>query len=529
MSQTGTTTEPQHDNVRPLCPAWLSTIATIILAAIILPLFVCAPVTSDTSLFDVQAMTVLKGGVLYRDMVEPNLPGIVWIHIAIRTLTGWSSEAIRIIDVCIFGAILVLLSSLIGETTKPTQRIGAVAMFILACSLFYLTRNEWCHCQRDIWMLLPVSCAMWLRTTRSDDAQPRPYSSLVEGIFWGIAFWIKPHVAIPAVSVIAIDLIRMQNWIQRSRDVTAVIAGGLIAAAPGIVWLISTGAWQHFWEMMLDWNPEYLEAGRTRRSWERVGQLLQRFHPWWAVHLVAVPVAMSSIVASIRNRSKTQSNEPAVRGIFSACYVSWLVQTCLLQHAMDYIHVPELILALAVIAMYPWQLDLQLRRVTVAAILGLALLATPQFYNGRLAVWQRCFSEGSTPELRSILAQGNYPDWNHLHNVEQFLIAQEVNDGEVACLNVHSIHLHQELAVLPATRYLSINCLLTMFPQRYDQIMDTVYSGRHRFIVVEINETNQKNQVLPETFPNEYPVVFASGSYRVHDAMPKSNISTVQK
>tara|TARA_B100001939_G_scaffold335217_1_gene337019 strand:+ start:608 stop:751 length:144 start_codon:yes stop_codon:yes gene_type:complete len=46
------------------------------------------PLNSDTALFDVQAAEVLKGGVMYRDIVEPNLPGVVWIHLLIRSVAG---------------------------------------------------------------------------------------------------------------------------------------------------------------------------------------------------------------------------------------------------------------------------------------------------------------------------------------------------------------------------------------------------------------------------------------------------------
>lgn len=523
------------EDIRPLLPAWLSVVATIVLAAILLPLFICAPVTSDTSLFDVQAMTVLKGGVLYRDIVEPNLPGIVWVHLGLRTLIGWSSEAIRIADFCIFTATMLLLANLVVSSGSAKHRNSRAGMFIFTSSLFYLTRNEWCHCQRDIWMLLPVSCAIWLRSTRSDQFRHLPYCNVIEGIFWGIAFWIKPHVAIPAISVILIDAVCLKNWKLRATDTGGIILGGVLAAIPGIVWLISTGAWEHFWTMMLQWNPEYLEAGRNRRDWNRVYLLLQRFHPWWAIHVVAVPLAVQTIVAAFRATVDTEQTQRSIRSMFSACYLSWLLQAFLLQHAMDYIHVPEVLLAICVIAAHPWQLDLQLRRVATAALLGLALLATPQFHNGRMTAWAHCFTEGSSPEIRGLLAQGNYPDWNHIHQVEDFLHSRNVADGEVACLNVHCIHLHQELAILPATRFWSINCLLTMFPKRYDEIMATVAAGKHRFVVVEANESNQKDQILPKSLPGNLPVVFESGTYRVYETrvqeVPPTNnaISTAQK
>ena len=134
--------------------------------------------------------------------------------------------------------------------------------------------------------------------------------------------------------------------------------------------------------------------------------------------------------------------------------------------------------------------------------------------------------EGSTPEVRSILAQGNYPNWNDLSRVQQFLSAQHVRDGEVACLNVHSIHLHQELKILPATRYWSISHPLTMYPTRFSEIMTAVENSHQRFVVVEERETRHPGQILPQGFPGHLPVVFESGTYKVYAASAGSPMAT---
>lgn len=513
---------PSEPESTTLVPGSACALAIGLLLLLLVPLFVCSPVTSDTSLFDVQAMSAIRGGVLYRDIVEPNLPGIVWVHIALRSIVGWSSEAIRIADLLIFGLMLWLLVRVLKIVSAGrTQHYG---LFVFACCLFYLTRNEWCHCQRDVWMLLPTSCAVWLRCVRADSPKQFVGSAVVEGIFWGIAFWIKPHVAIPATAAILIDLRRHSSMKSAMQDVGLVVLGGILAAVPGIIWLMVTGAWPHFWDMMLNWNPEYLATGKNRRSLGRVALMMQRFYPWWVLHLLALPVAFNTLWQSISPAK--QDHSLPLRANLSAIYVAWLVQTFLLQHAMDYIHVPEVILAALVIAADPWRLDLQLRRVAVCSVLGLALIAAPQFYKGRLSVWTRCFSEGSSPQIRSLLASGNYPNWVHLAKVKTFLQNEGVQDGDVTCLNVHSIHLNQQLGVLPSTRYWSVNCLLTMYPSRYTQIMTTVNNARQRFVVTEDMESQQEGQILPHDFPGDLPVVFQSGTYTVYSANTPSRIAS---
>ena len=57
-----------------------------------LPLFVAMPLWCDVTLYDVAAWNVLHGGTHYRDVFDTNMPGVVWIHVAVRGLLGWSAR-----------------------------------------------------------------------------------------------------------------------------------------------------------------------------------------------------------------------------------------------------------------------------------------------------------------------------------------------------------------------------------------------------------------------------------------------------
>ncbi|MCR9201793.1 MAG: hypothetical protein NXI04_24365 [Planctomycetaceae bacterium] len=530
-----TTNSPED---KPLLPAPVTLVILAVMGAVLVPLFVCAPVTSDTSLFDVQAMTALRGGVLYRDVIEPNLPGVVWVHMAVRTVIGWSSEAIRVFDLAVFLLTACLLCSFVhrieGRAADPNRATVSRPPLLLFAFLFlsYVTRNEWCHCQRDSWMLLPTACALWLRRQRSQASLPAVLSACAEGAFWGIAFWIKPHVAVPALAVMTVDRRRHCSWRDWLVDNAWVICGGVAAALPGILWLIVNGAWSHFWEMMLEWNPDYLEAGRQRRSLHRLSLMFQRFHPWGLIHLLAVPLALLNIRRLWQHRTDHVPSAVIVatdkRAVISAVYLAWLWQTFLLQHAMDYIHVPEILLAMVVVAGFEWQLDVSVRRGAVVFALSLLIVMSPPLRPQRLLLWPRCLQEGSSPPIRAQLAQGNFPDWEQLDRVQHFLRKNQVRDREVTCFNVHSIHLHQELGILPATRYWTVLTPLTMFPRRFDQIMHTIESSRHRYVVLEERETSHEGQVRPSEFPREYPVVFEAGSYKVYQ-VPDQRAATISR
>src|SRR5437879_5514981 len=70
----------------------------LLLLAVHLPAFLRMPLDTDVTQYDLCARTVLRGGVFYRDALDTNLPGMLWCQMAIRSLAGWSSEALRVAD-----------------------------------------------------------------------------------------------------------------------------------------------------------------------------------------------------------------------------------------------------------------------------------------------------------------------------------------------------------------------------------------------------------------------------------------------
>src|SRR3990172_4424772 len=185
---------------RSLLCAWLA-LGTLFAAG--LPLFLCMATEVDVTLYDLCARNLLDGGVHYRDVWENNFPGIVWLHVAIRRVLGWSSESIRLVDVLIVGADIWLLARWLGRWGRPlpTQVWAAVVLWV-----FYFSTTEWCHCQRDTWMLLPALWGLALRSgqikrmgDRAGGAWRVFAAAALEGLCWGAVIWIKPYGIIPAL------------------------------------------------------------------------------------------------------------------------------------------------------------------------------------------------------------------------------------------------------------------------------------------------------------------------------------------
>jgi hypothetical protein len=233
-------------------------------------LFLRMPVFNDVVLYDMAARNVLHGGVHYRDIFDTNLPGMVWMHILVRSLLGWRSEAIRLADGVIIGVIIWLVTDWLRiQGLGRSVRVWTMALL----AAFYLFTSEWCHCQRDTWMLLPALLALRLRrgqiermTGSADHGQQAtecetpcvPYHfflvAAAEGLCWGAAFWIKPFVAIPAllcglIGAVTVCRSRPSPGRLLALDIGGVLTGGLVAGSLGAGWLLMSGAWGPFWDL----------------------------------------------------------------------------------------------------------------------------------------------------------------------------------------------------------------------------------------------------------------------------------------
>jgi hypothetical protein len=528
-----------------------ATIAWFVLALLVVtnvPLFVCMPITDDVALYDLQARTLTEGGVLYRDIFEPNLPGVVWMHAAIRTVFGDGIEAIRMADILIFSTIVLLLVVWIGLLGSP-RAIQAWAAVILAT--FYLSVSEWNHCQRDIWLLGPALLGMYLRQrqlqrlTNAPPSQLRFFTwSVLEGICWGAGVWIKPMIVVPALAcwIVAALIVRRSKTI--AIDSAGLLTGGLLAGGAGILWMYSTSAWPFFVETFTEWNPRYFAAGKEHWTAGRFISMSFRFFPWILVHLVAVPAAIIHIAQGLRHfrysTEDSESSRSSASTLFAAFYLAWLAQSLFLQHLFDYVHAPAILLGIAMLAAAPLPIrSVPAWRATVIGFLAIALLISPVIHVSRLSCWWNCVTEGSTPENQTRLARLSYPDWNDIDQVASYLEDLDLKDGELTCFNNDLVHLYLKLRLRPPSRYVYLESLMAYFPDDKDLFEQSVVNSGQKYVVTDLMTlrlTPQQIKAAREgrlrlssklkmSFPWCYPVVFQSGTLRVHRVPTTGNLA----
>jgi hypothetical protein len=522
--------------------AWTA-LAAISLAG--LPLFICMAPWLDVTLYDVAARTVLRGGVPYRDIFDTNLPGPLWVHLLVRATLGYRSEVIRIVDIALVGAsILLLVNWLRPLALSRGARVGLA--FVL--SAFYLSTPELCHCQRDVWMLLPALAALYLRRRQVADMMQEKLllkrlalRGVLEGFFWAAAFWIKPFVAVPALACWLVAALQTRRapyrGIRLAVDAGWVLLGGLAAGGAGVAWMMACGAWEPFLHVLTVWNPEYAAHARAMPLQERERLMFGSFQVWDLLNVAAVPLALLTLFGGFR-LAESKRNTLV---LLAAFYLAWLGQVVFLQQMHEYIQVPPLLIGLTFLAGSAAAVARPAaRRIAVlgfCVFVFVALTQHPLLRWNRLALWPRCWREGSTAELRnrlSLVYSEHNPDWTKLEEIADYLRSLNLKDGELTCYNdsTHPIYLNLDLE--PSTPFLHFGLLLRCCPGRCEDMREALAQSRERYVVSDVQDpiayeafaaVEASNELaLPPMFPTAYrdlfpwtePIVFRRGRYLVH-------------
>jgi hypothetical protein len=466
---------------------------------------------TDVALFDCYVRNLQKGGVAYRDWCEVNLPGMPWLQWAARSVAGWSSEAIRTIDFLIVASALGLLFRW-SKNAPPLLRI----LFVSGLLVFYVSQSEWCHVQRDTWMLLPALAALHLRRWRLAGGSTA-WLAFAEGMLWAVALWIKPHVAVPVVTVwlasVRIAGLDIPSVRRVAFDGLVMVCGGLLVGALGVFWLVKTGAWPYLMEMETDWGREYFGFDVTfGRRWLFAAGMLVRMFPWMLIHVVAVPMAL---------RRLWRNGNPSLT-LMAALYLGWLAQVVLIQHLFDYVHTPPILLAFAVVFGEVMDAPGPLpRRLFFAFLLVCVIFRVPVLLNGRLAAWPRCWCEGSSPGVRNLTSGLHKVDWDAFGEVADYLRSRGVRDGELTCFNISTADFYRALDVEPATRYHFFENNWLSFPGKRPLIHAQLSASRQRFVVCDlswptIGLTQPDVNMLPAAWQRwKKRIVFQAGQFIV--------------
>jgi len=223
------------------------------------------------------------GFVLYRDIFEPNMPGIYLLYMAIGKMFGYQSDfAFRMVDVAWLTAILTVTWFIM----KPVGKVVAFASCLLF-GIVYLEAGPIINFQRDVIAILPVAIALLLATRRRHN-QSANFIHFLLGVFFAFAALLKPHMAIGLPAMILYICLRGTKESKSVKTfIKSCIIGGLFALVGFLsililpfLWLWQIGALESFWTIFSSYLPLYVQISgdlQVRETFHHIQFILKSY------------------------------------------------------------------------------------------------------------------------------------------------------------------------------------------------------------------------------------------------------------
>lgn len=249
----------------------------------------------DTPLIHYQAFLIDRHGfVPYRDLFETSMVGTLLFHVAIGKVFGYGDVGFRIAN-------YLFVALVLGSTWLGLRRFGNVVALAAAFhfGLLYFGQGPFMSLQRDCVGILPLIAAVIVATANNA-------KSSVVGVLCGLAFLLKPHLALalPVLLLhIAFDRTRggetgARFGRQLARSILLAAAGFAVAVIPAFVWLWWKGGLASFFELYSSYLPLHLQmTGRheTVGGMDRLAYLAESYFE--GVWIFALPIAAGLLVA----------------------------------------------------------------------------------------------------------------------------------------------------------------------------------------------------------------------------------------
>ena len=377
-------------------------------------------------------------------------------------------------------------------------------------------------------------------------SKPIVAMAVLEGILWASAFWLKPFVAVPAIAVIIGSRRFATSFRLWGLHSVVVVSGGLLAGGVGILWMVQSGCWSYFIETLTGWNGDYFQSGRSRWTLNRYAAHAGRFWPWILLHAPALVVSIFGLF--VRQVVSLRSPQSFATALLQSLYLGWMLQAFLLQQMFDYIHVSGVLLAIGVCGQWvsramkgsndartvsdrDWPSAQGLVSATSILFFCLAIVSSPLVRAARLKHWTACvgacFGGQLSPTTRDALALNPFPRWSELQPMLDHIQAKQIPDRSLVAYNGNLIHIYPELSFRPPTRFVYLDVLTRLFPDRRDQMTAAMEASRAKWVVSDLIEDGWEGELaadklLPEEisrkraemfFPYNQTPVFRSGGY----------------
>jgi hypothetical protein len=230
------------------------------------------PITHDEAPLFYEAFLMRAEGLIpYRDLFDFQMPGSFAAYFILGSLSGFDDFRIRILDLLILTALLVITFFALRRFGK-TPALAAAILF----GLKYLQGGPSMSLQREYLLLIFIALAVWI----SMRDVPTPRHRITLGFLFGLAAVIKPHAAIGLLPILLFDIADMVQRLRltlpnaATRSILPAALGFLIPVTAVIAWLGFTDALTpfiniatHYWPLYSQVNGQMeVTAGAERMS-----------------------------------------------------------------------------------------------------------------------------------------------------------------------------------------------------------------------------------------------------------------------
>ncbi len=255
------------------------------------PLFVRWPRWSDHEHFATLAYAWTLGELPYRDFININLPGEVYVFWLLGKTCGWSADwSIYAFDLCCLGATFCFLIAWSRRVTSSWTAGLATAVIYLS---YYTTLSYNLAAQRDGQAaVLALTCVLAPTAWRGRTG------AVASGVAFAVAFVIRPHVVafLPAVAI-SIATVHWPRWRDLFSHAMAWSVAAIATSLPLWAPIHLAGLWPHLLDAMrLNLLGEFRDLGGMGRP--SMVTLLREI--LWTKHHLGV--AMLAAVCGVAGR-----------------------------------------------------------------------------------------------------------------------------------------------------------------------------------------------------------------------------------
>ena len=206
-------------------------------------LYVPIPPNPDGEQLGYIGFVAYKGGVIYRDAGDINMPGEPLLHFSAFSLFGNHYWSYRLLDYLLMLAFVGAMGFLLIEI----HGILAGLLFSLIYPIVYVTAGFWMSGQRDYVAAHAVTLAAFLFLRHLERISPRWL--IPSGVLIGVAVLLKPTFGLMFPLLLAYDLYRVRRFRPLVVDTVALSLGCAAVIGPLVALGAVTGALRPFYEI----------------------------------------------------------------------------------------------------------------------------------------------------------------------------------------------------------------------------------------------------------------------------------------